>query len=186
MSDEKWQKILSSVHTSSICARHNLIQCKILHRVYFTNAKLSRIYPDRTDTCNRCRQSPADFVHVFLTCLQLSGFWTATFETISKVVGQTIAPEPLTAFFGITTLVGVPKSTRNVIVFTTRLARRLILLKWSHSAPPTHNKWIQEVLRCITLEKIWFSLKGSLDTFYKTWRPFLLYIDSLTIVAECN
>lgn len=184
--DEQWEKILYSVHSSSICARHNLLQCKILHRVYLTNAKLAKIYPDRTDTCNRCRQSPADLAHMFLTCPLLSDFWTAIFETISKVVGQTIVLEPLTAFFGISSSLNVPKSTRKIIAFSTLLARRLILLKWSHSTPPIHNKWIQEVLRCVTIEKIRFSLKGSLDTFYKTWQPFLVYIDSLNIVAESS
>lgn len=52
LADEQWEEILSNVHSSFICARHGLIQRKILHRAYFTNAKVATIYPDRADTCN--------------------------------------------------------------------------------------------------------------------------------------
>lgn len=36
MSDEQWGLILDLVHTSSICARHSLLQCKILHRHFIS------------------------------------------------------------------------------------------------------------------------------------------------------
>ncbi len=137
-------------------------------------------------TCNRCGQAPADFVHMFLSCPILSEFWAAIFQSLSKAAGQIILLEPLTALFGLYSSHSVPKSTRKIIAFTTLLARRLILLKWSHSSPPTHYKWIQDILQCITLEKIRLSLKGSLSSFYKMWQPFITYIDSLTIVAETN
>ncbi len=75
LSDEQWEEILNNVHSSPICARYSLLQCKILHRAYLTNAKLAKIYPDRADTCNRCGQAPADFVHMFLSCPILFEIW---------------------------------------------------------------------------------------------------------------
>lgn len=35
----EWDCILELVHSSSICARHRLIQCKILHRIHYTNVR---------------------------------------------------------------------------------------------------------------------------------------------------
>ncbi|KAF3856803.1 hypothetical protein F7725_017526 [Dissostichus mawsoni] len=64
--------------------------------------------------------------------------------------------------------------------------KRLILLKWIHSSPPTHNRWIHEILYCVRLERIKFSLRGSLTTFHNTWQPFLDHIDTLTIDEEPN
>lgn len=49
-----------------------------------------------------------------------------------------------------------------VLIFTNLLARRLIFLKLTHSSPPIQNKWIHEILHCIRLERIGFSLRGSL------------------------
>lgn len=66
------------------------------------------------------------------------------------------------------------------------LAQKCIPPKWTHSSPPTHNKWIHEALRCITLEKITFSLKGLLETVYKIWQLFSAYTDSPTISAETS
>ena len=43
VSEEQWGAALTLVHSSSICARHALIQCKILYKVHYTNAKLSNV-----------------------------------------------------------------------------------------------------------------------------------------------
>ncbi|KAJ4946590.1 hypothetical protein JOQ06_024254 [Pogonophryne albipinna] len=64
--------------------------------------------------------------------------------------------------------------------------RRLILLKWIYSSPPTHNRWIHEILYCVRLERIRFSLRGALSTFHDTLQPFLDHIDTLTIGEEPN
>lgn len=79
-----------------------------------------------------------------------------------------------------------PHTTKNINAFSMLLAQRRIPPKWTHSSPPTHNKWIHEALRCITLEKITFSLKDLLDTIYKIWQLFSMYTDSLTISAETS
>lgn len=38
-----WEHILLRVHSSSLCAKHGLIQCKLIHRTYWTKLKLSKI-----------------------------------------------------------------------------------------------------------------------------------------------
>uniref|UniRef100_A0A667XM65 AIG1-type G domain-containing protein n=1 Tax=Myripristis murdjan TaxID=586833 RepID=A0A667XM65_9TELE len=41
------------VHSSSICTRHGLLQCKVIHKVHFTNARLAKIFPNQSDACKR-------------------------------------------------------------------------------------------------------------------------------------
>lgn len=120
----------------------------------------------------------------FWSCPKLFEFWRLIFDTFETVLFHTVNPDPLVALFGLPPTLGWSRSSQHVIAFTTLLARRLILLKWTHVAPPTHNTWIQEILRCLKLEKIRFSLSGSLQAFYKIWQIFLLHIDSLHIEAE--
>ena len=79
-----WGRVLGLVHMSSICARHSLIQCKIVHRIHYTNARLARIFPGTSDACNRCKQSPADLIHMFWTCPHLSEFWTSIFTSFNS------------------------------------------------------------------------------------------------------
>lgn len=40
--DDTWEDILYHIHSSSICAKHSLIQCKILHRTHWTKLRLSK------------------------------------------------------------------------------------------------------------------------------------------------
>ena len=77
LSDEYWQAILAAIHSSSICARHGLIQAKVVFRAHYTRLRLSRIY-DITDACVRCGNAPAHHLHTFVLCPNLDGFWTGT------------------------------------------------------------------------------------------------------------
>ena len=135
LTDQQWDSALDLIHSSSICARHGLIQCKVLHKVHYTNARLSRIYPAVKDTCNRCNQSPANHSHMFWSCPKLAAFWRSAFDVISRAYGQTIPPNPLSAIFGTP-----PNTNLSVAVeagpgFYNLVAQRLILLNWRLTCP---------------------------------------------------
>ncbi len=84
--EDQWKNILGLIHSLSICARHALIQCKVLHRAHFTNAKLAKIFPNRSVACNRCKQSPADHIHMFWSCPRLMDYWSDIFRTLSQAL----------------------------------------------------------------------------------------------------
>lgn len=44
--EDIWERILYHVHSSSFCAKHGLIQFKILHRTHWSKEKLSKIFPN--------------------------------------------------------------------------------------------------------------------------------------------
>ena len=92
LTDQQWTAALNLVHTSSICTRHGLIQCKLMYRIHYTNAKLARIYPTVSDACNRCNQSPANHFHMFWSCPKLTNFWQNIFDTLGGAYGKTIPP----------------------------------------------------------------------------------------------
>ena len=100
LTDQQWTSALNLVHSSSICSRHGLIQCKVLHRIHYTNAKLAKIYPTVSEACNRCNQSPATHCHMFWSCPKLKTFWQRIFDTIGSAYGQLIPSNPISAVFG--------------------------------------------------------------------------------------
>lgn len=175
LSDEQWEAVLDLVHSSPICARHALIQFKMLHRTKYTNARLATFPPALSPSCTRCKQTPADLIHMFWSCPALTSYWTDISNTFKEVF-------PLTAVFGLLPTMGIPTDIRTVVAFSSLLARRLILLKW-HVSPLTHNSWIKGVHRALKLERIRFSMKGSL-ALEKTWRPFISHIQTLVLVEE--
>lgn len=71
ISEELWGDALYKVHKSSICAKHGLIQCKIVHRTHLTKMRLSKIYKDVDLTCDRCHQAPATHAHMVLSCFTI-------------------------------------------------------------------------------------------------------------------
>ena len=75
MADDQWQKVLDLILTSSPCARHRLIQLKTFLRVHFTKARLAKLFPDLDPSCPRCNSQPADHIHMFWSCPNLSSFW---------------------------------------------------------------------------------------------------------------
>uniref|UniRef100_A0A669DKG7 Reverse transcriptase domain-containing protein n=1 Tax=Oreochromis niloticus TaxID=8128 RepID=A0A669DKG7_ORENI len=183
--EQQWDSALKLIHSSSICARHALIQCKVVYKVHYTNAKLSKIYPTIIHTsCSRCGLSPANHVHMFWCCSKLSAFWRVIFDTLSQAYGQTVPPNPLSAIFGIPPDLNLSGPLKQALAFTTLLARRLILLKWKLPHPPTHDHWVRDVLFNLKLEKLRFSLKGSIRKFNKIWKSFLLLVDTITLLPE--
>lgn len=178
ISEDLWERILKQVHSSSICARHGMIQCKIVHRSHWTKEKLSKIYENTDPACNRCSQAPANHTHMFWSCTSLNTYWTEIFDTLSKITGIHIEPNAITALFSVP-LLPLSRPQANLIAFVTLLARRLILLKWKSTIPPSHTLWIKEIFNNLKLEKIRHTVNGSSERFHKMWDPFLNYAKSV-------
>uniref|UniRef100_A0A8C5H2E5 Reverse transcriptase domain-containing protein n=1 Tax=Gouania willdenowi TaxID=441366 RepID=A0A8C5H2E5_GOUWI len=99
-SDQCWKRAVRGTHKSTICARLGLIQYKVLNRVHFSKAKLSRMFSTVEDRCDRCQLSPCNLSHMFYQCSKLTNFWQNYFETISKILGVSIIKCPFIAIFG--------------------------------------------------------------------------------------
>ena len=138
ISDDLWKKALSRVHSSSVCARHGLIQCKVVHRTHWTKARLSRIYENIDPFCEKCHQTPVTHAHMFWSCTSLNTFWKAIFATLTELTGTLIEPNAVTALFGISQL-PLSRAQADLIAFVTLLARRLILMRWKSPTPPSHT-----------------------------------------------
>lgn len=179
ITEQQWNSALALVYASSICARHRLIQCKVIYKVHYTNSKLAKIYPSVKDECSRCHLSPADHSHMFWACPNLQQYWAEIFNTLSEAYEFYVAPNPISAIFGVSPSSDLPKALKRAISFTTLLARRLILLNWKVSHSPSHVRWLREVLYNLKIEKLRFSIRGSIKAFHTTWGPFLRYFDSL-------
>ena len=166
-------------YISLICAGHSFMQCQILHRAHYTKARLAKMFDTVSPLCDRCQQATANYSHMFWSCSSLTRFWSEIFSTLSKVTGRGVTPNALTALFGVWSFPPtLSPAKKDLIAFTTLLARRLILLKWKSSVPPTYTNWVKEVLYFLKLEKIRLTLIGKDVLFEKTWNPFLSYVNS--------
>ena len=178
--DSWWDAALSTFHTSSTCARLTLIQFKVLFRIHYSKAKLSRIYPNVTDSCDRCHSSPCNLTHMFYSCPLLVNLWKNYFDAMSKVFSIPVNISPHTAIFGVPEdYARFTSKQLEVLAFTSLIVRRLILLQWKSTKPPSSTQWLSEVMSFLKLERIRYSTRGNLTTFPKKWDPFLTYFNSI-------
>ncbi len=137
VSAEHWRRALGGVHTASVCARHGLIQFRVLHRLHYSKVKLSKMFPDIDSTCDRCKLSPTSLAHSFWLCPNLSTYWSSIFQTLSDIFKLTIQPDPLIAIFGIAGKENknLSRTKLRITKLVALLARRLILLLLPYTSP---------------------------------------------------
>ena len=177
-----WEHALKWVHSSSVCARHGVLQCKVVHRVHWSKSKLARIFPGVDSRCDRCHLGPASLGHMFWACPVLAPFWKGVFDTLSAVTSTNICPSPLVALFGVLPSGNsLPSYFCELVAFLSLLARRVILLHWKNPQPPSHSQWLRDALHFMTLEKIKYSLRGTSSKFCKVWEPFLDHLRSIQL-----
>lgn len=91
------------------------------------------------------------------------------FHTITGFRG-TIGATPLIALFGVVEgEVRLSAVKQRTLAFASLLAWRPILLRWRDPIPPTHAQWLTEVMSCLKLEKIRYSL---VILLYPCFKPF--------------
>ena len=71
-----WKFALKLVHALSICTRHGVLQCKLIHRVHWSKRKLACICPGTDPNCDKCHQGPANLSHMFWYALHCLCFWS--------------------------------------------------------------------------------------------------------------
>ena len=63
-----WEQAIERIWTTTSCARLGLIQFKVLYKVRFSKSRLSKLYPEVEDKCDKCHGSPCHLSHMFLLC----------------------------------------------------------------------------------------------------------------------
>lgn len=93
----KRQHILRFTHKSSICAKIQETNYKLLSRWYRTPLILRKFFPATSDLCWRCRADRGTLIHIFWSCPVLDNFWRTLHKVAQKFTERTIPDDP--AFF---------------------------------------------------------------------------------------
>lgn len=133
---EAWDDTWDHLFQHLVAASDRLIHFKLLHRIYYTPARLASIYQSVSADCWRCSFSTAAADHIFWSCLQIQQFWTAVTSCISEVL---LVPIHLTIKVCLLGLVEevVPswahRTLLNILLF---YGRKAILLQWKKPGAP--------------------------------------------------
>lgn len=158
---EDWDDLWDHPFKHLVSARDRLIHLKFLHRIYFTPARLSVIYPSVMADCWRCSFSPADARHVFWECPQIKIFWSGVIACIEEIL---MVPIPLSI------RICAHRTLLNILLF---YGRKSILLKWRSSAPPSLSFWKALVNSMMPYYKATYVSRGCMKKFDKVWQAWL-------------
>ncbi len=169
-----WEEGLRRIHSCSINVRLQLAQFKVMHRLHYTKAKLNRLYPSISPLCDRCKSADGTYGHIFWSCPEVSEFWKGVFRLYSHTFENEINVDADLAIFGCSDqALTWPQNQQLSLVFGMVLAKRMILMEWKSTLPPSFFKWLAEMVSALKLERLRFSRAGRLKMFDKIWGPFL-------------
>lgn len=79
ISDGDWESVLHRIHKCSVCERHGLLLCKIVHHVHWTKLKLSKHFQHIDPACNCFSFIPDSHSHMFWFYIKLRSFCAIIF-----------------------------------------------------------------------------------------------------------
>lgn len=176
---ETWERYLIYIHKCSINARHNLIQFKILHRLYYSKTRLNKFYPNISPICDKCLSHNATITHSFVTCIKLYKFWSDIFEIFTKLFKIKMEPNTEMIIFGVTEDGNKLNPSQNLFFnYGLITAKKLILKFWKNKPVPTLKMWIANMLDTAHFEEMRFLLIDKSDQFLMSWSPFVDFLEA--------
>lgn len=177
VSDDTWNEGLTRIQTCSINVRYKLIQFKVIHRLHYSKTKLHRIYPAISPLCDRCKSADGSLTHIFWLCPHIQRYWSKIFKWFSGVYGKDILPDPELALFGCSeTALYFTSEEQQALMLGMVAAKKMILTDWKSSTPPCFEKWLNEMIIIIQMERIRFYNSKVPNNFLSVWGPFINHL----------
>ena len=170
---DDWDDMWSSPFAYLVSARDRLIHFKFLHRIYYTPARLARIYRAASAECWRCSHSPADFSHVFWGCPVVKDYWASVLACIVEVVKIPVPSSVEVCLLGLVDGLAPARAVRTLVSLLLFYARKALLLHWKSPLAPTILFWKGLVNKVTPLYKATYLSRGCPRKFNKVWKTWI-------------
>ena len=178
ISDDMWEKSLSSIHRCSVNSRYRLIQFKILHRFYFSKTRLNKIYSSVSPLCDWCQTSEGSLSHLIWSCPVLHDYWVGIFHWFSEAFNVDIVPDYKLAIFGyFDSSVSFSSAQQQALLAGMVAAKKVILLSWKSPVAPCFKRWLSEMLFIIQMDRLHCNDTKSYKRFQSVWGVVLNNLD---------
>ncbi len=142
LSDETCDRCLTAARSCSVNSRHQLIQFKVIHCLYYTKTKLHKMFSSVSPFCDKCKVTEDTTARAFWFCPSRSGFWTSIFDWYSKAYNRPLLLDTELAIFGFSQHTSsLPNALQQALTLSMIVAKRLLLKNWKSSSPPSFWLW---------------------------------------------
>ena len=137
LDDDQWDSMCPNVFIPLSCNKIIEQNYKFMHRMYLTPLRLSKMYPNSSSLCIRCKASTGSILHVFWKCRKLKRFWNAVHDLTVGNLEIPLDISPIRYLFGTDPdRTPDPISAKRIGIIS-YLAKKCTLLTWNHQKPPT-------------------------------------------------
>lgn len=172
--DTQKQHILTFTHKSSICAKIQETNYKILTRWYRTPSVLKKFYPTTSDICWRCTQNKGTLLHIFWSCPRIKAFWGEVRRIIQKFTDRKVPDNPAYFLLHVTdTPARVYK--KSVVRHLLDAAKACIPLTWKSTHPPTIDLWFRKIEEINQMEDLILTHHNRQERYSKTWQLWNIF-----------
>lgn len=171
--EDQWNTICQNVFSSLSCNKITEQNYKFMHRMYLTPLRLSKMFPNSSPRCHRCKTCKGSIMHVFWECRKLKHFWKAVHDLTVKVVETPLDITPTRYLFGTELDKTLDTIHRKRIIIISYIAKKCILLKWNQQRPPSYNLFKQILNETLRLEQCTYALKNKGEVFRRIWEPLM-------------
>lgn len=171
--DDQWDTICQNVFSSLSCNKIIEQNYKFMHRMYLTPLRLSKMFPNSSPRCHRCKTCKGSIMHVFWECRKLKHFWKAVHDLTVKIVETPLDITPTLYLFGTELDKTLDTTCRKRIILMSYIAKKCILLNWKQQRPPSFNLFKQILNETLRLEQCTYALKNKWDAFRKIWERLM-------------
>lgn len=137
-----------------ISARDRFIQLKFLHRAYFSPQRLARIYLNSSPVCLKCTLEVGSFFHIVWFCQHIQNFCMGVVSVVNSVGKLKVPCDPIPLLLGIVDTLAASKSKKLFVFYVAFYAKKVILLQWKGSSPPTIQQWQTLINKALHLYKL--------------------------------
>uniref|UniRef100_A0A803K169 Reverse transcriptase domain-containing protein n=1 Tax=Xenopus tropicalis TaxID=8364 RepID=A0A803K169_XENTR len=167
--DDQWKEVLASPITVSINCRHEMLQLYLIHRAYYTPAKLHKIYQESSPLCFRCQAETGTLLHTLWSCPMLTTYWASILNKLNAVIDSDITPSPKVCILGITSSLELNQDLKTLITKALFQARRQLTLNWKGQTAPSYDSWLSAMNEVCLQEKHSLCRKGKNVTYTNIW-----------------
>lgn len=148
-------------------------QLYIILRVHYTPVKLHRMGRLADPLCDRCRWAPGDLIHLLWRFPKLHHYWSGVLSTLNLVFQMTVPLNPICCALGVLEEVIPEEMVRMAFFWVLFQARKVILMGWKSSLPPTITSCITHMGNTLIMERYIYQHRGSSGKRERLWAAWL-------------
>ena len=135
------------------------------------------MFPTISEMCTKCLSAVGNLFHCLWSCPLILRFWTSVIDKLCAIFKCQLNLGPRTCLLGLEEDLPARFSEKDLLHILLHCARKCIMVQWISDEAPSPHQWLQTVIAVIPMEAFSTLLKEKPYKFYKTWDPFLDYLD---------